>query len=71
VDDSVWRRIDLIVLGDGKELSRHSFSSDQPRKAAPIDLVIEGVRRVTIVVDPAGGQDIGDQLNLCDARFTK
>jgi hypothetical protein len=73
VDDSVLApgTFDLVVLGDGKELARHSFSSDQPRKAAAIDLAIEGVRRVTIVVDPAGGQDIGDQLNLCDARFTK
>jgi hypothetical protein len=62
---------EFVVLGDGKELARQTFSNDQPRKAMPIDLAIEGVRRVTIVVDPADGQDIGDQLNLCDARFTK
>jgi len=73
VDDSVLSpgTFDLVVLGDGKELARHSFSSDQSRKAVPIDLELAGVRRVTIVVDPAGGLDIGDQLNLCDARFTK
>ena len=73
VDDSVLSpgTFDFVVLGDGKELARKSFTSDQPRKAAPIDLAVDGVRRVTILVDPADGQDIGDQLNLCDARFTK
>lgn len=73
IDDTVISpgAFDLVVMGDGKELARHKFSSDQARKAIPLDLAIEGVRRVTIVVDPAGGQDIGDQLNLCDARFTK
>lgn len=73
IDDTVISpgTFDLVVMGDGKELAKHKFSSDQPRKAILLDLAIEGVRRVTIVVDPAGGQDIGDQLDLCDARFTK
>jgi NPCBM/NEW2 domain len=73
VDDSVMApgAFDLVVLGDGQELARHSFATDRPRGPLPLDLAIDGVRRVTIVIDPADGQDIGDQLNLCDARFTK
>jgi hypothetical protein len=71
VDDSVVvpGRFDLVVLGDGKELFRHSFSADQ-RGPLALDLDISGVRRVTIALDP-DGQDIGDQLDLCEARLTK
>jgi hypothetical protein len=32
---------------------------------------VSNVRRLTIALEPADGQDIGDQLNLCEARFTK
>lgn len=73
VDDSIIApgRFDLVVLGDGKELMRHAFLSDQPRRAVPIDLQVTGVRRISLVLDPTDGQDIGDQLNLCEARFTK
>jgi hypothetical protein len=72
VDDSVVvpGRFDLVVLGDGKELARHAFSPDQ-RGAVPLDIDLSGVRRVTISLDPADGQDIGDQLDLCEARLTK
>ena len=73
VDDSVVApgRFALVILGDGKELVRQQFSDESRRRAIPIDLDLTGVRRITIVLDPAGGQDIGDQLDLCEARFTK
>lgn len=73
VDDSVVvpGHFDLVVLGDGKELFRHKFQGADQRGPVPLDLEIAGVRRITIVLDPADGQDIGDQLDLCEARLTK
>ena len=72
VDDSVVvpGRFDLVVLGDGKELVRHAFGADQ-RGPLPLDLDVSSVRRITIMLEPADGQDIGDQLDLCEARLTK
>jgi hypothetical protein len=73
VDDSVVApgHFNLIVSGDGKELARQAFNSDQPRQAIPLELDLNGIRRVTIALEAADGQDIGDQLDLCEARFTK
>jgi hypothetical protein len=73
VDDSFASpgRFDLVILGDGKELSRQAFSADGARKPMPIELDVARVRRVTIQMEMAEGQDIGDQLDLCEARFTK
>lgn len=73
VDDSVVApgKFNLVVMGDGKELARHSFASDQPRSAVPIELDVSAVRRLSISLEAADGQDIGDQLDLCEARFTK
>lgn len=73
VDDSVVApgHFVLQILGDGKELARHQFDGPDQRGPVTIDLDLKGVRRISIVVDPADGQDIGDQLNLCEARLTK
>jgi len=74
VDDSVVSpgRFDLVVLGDGKELLRRAYDGQATqRKAEAIDLDLTGIKRVTIVLNPADGQDFGDQLDLVDARFTK
>jgi hypothetical protein len=73
VDDSVLSpgRFELIILGDGTELARHSFSGDEPRQAVAVKLDVRTVRRISIILDPLDGQDIGDQLDLCEARFTK
>lgn len=73
VDDSVIApgRFDLVILGDGKPLARHSFSVAEPRQPLTIDLDLAGIRRLTIAVEAAAGQDFGDQLDLCEARFTK
>ena len=53
------------------QLARQAFNSDQPRQAIPLELDLNGIRRVTIALEAADGQDIGDQLDLCEARFTK
>jgi hypothetical protein len=72
IDDSVLAPggFALVVLADGKEVARHDFSAEK-RKAVPITLDVGQVRRLTILLEPGDGQDIGDQLNLCEARFTK
>ena len=73
VDDSIVApgHFELVILGDGKELARHEFNGAEDRGPVTIDLDLAGVRRFSIVVDPADGQDFGDQLNLCEARLTK
>ena len=73
VDDShlIPGQFVLRILGDGKELVRHEFGGSLARGPIPIDLDISGMRRITIELDPASDQDIGDQLNLCEARLTK
>jgi hypothetical protein len=64
-------RFDLVILGDGKELLRQEFPLEGPRRGVPIDLDVRQMRRITIMLEMASGQDIGDQLDLCEARFTK
>lgn len=72
VDDSIIAPGEFVlrILGDNKELFRHEFDGES-RGPVTIDLDLAGVRRFSIVLDPADGQDIGDQLNLCEARLTK
>jgi hypothetical protein len=72
VDDSIIAPGEFVlrILGDNKELFRHEFDGES-RGPVTIDLDLAGVRRFSIVLDPADGQDIGDQLNLCQARLTK
>jgi hypothetical protein len=73
VDDSIVAPGDFVlrIIGDGKELFRHEFSGSEQRGPVTIDVDLAGVRRFSIVLDPADGQDFGDQLNLCEARLTK
>jgi hypothetical protein len=73
IDDSVLAPgpFDLVVLGDGRELFRRTFGGDLPRQPLPLELDLGGVRRLTIVLEPGAGEDLGDQLDLVEARFTK
>jgi NPCBM/NEW2 domain len=64
-------RFNLVILGDGKELVRQAFTGEERRQPLPLALDLKGVRRLTIHLETASGQDIGDQLDLCEARFTK
>jgi hypothetical protein len=59
----------LVIKGDDKELLRRSITGkDAP---APVDLNIEGVRRLEILVDFGETLDVADHLNLCNARIVK
>jgi hypothetical protein len=73
VDDSIVApgRFNLVISGDGKELLRQAFSPEEQRKAVPLNIDLNGVRRITIGIESDKGQDIGDRLDLCEARFTK
>jgi hypothetical protein len=73
VDDSILApgRFNLVVMGDNKELARHPFTPEQKRQPISLTLDVSNVRRLAIALEPADGQDIGDQLDFCEARFTK
>jgi hypothetical protein len=61
--------VQLIITGDGKPLFDAAIAGSDPPKA--IDLDIEGVRRLTILVDFGENLDIADHLLLGNARITK
>jgi hypothetical protein len=73
IDDTIAAAgsFNLVILGDGKELHREKYMPERPREALPLMFDVAGVRRITISLEPADGQDIGDQLDLCEARFTR
>ena len=73
VDDSIVApgQFELRILGDGKELFRHEFSGAEAAgrcRSTWTWPACGGCRSCSI---RPTGQDIGDQLNLCEARFTK
>jgi hypothetical protein len=59
----------LVIRGDDKELLRRSIAGKDP--PLPLDLNIEGVRRLEILVDFGETLDVADHLNLCNARIIK
>jgi hypothetical protein len=59
----------LEIKGDDKLLLDATISNESD--PLPIDLDITDVRRLRILVDFGEHWDIGDHLNLCDARMTK
>jgi hypothetical protein len=71
IDDSVRETGDVhvAITGDGKVLWEGDVRGADP--ARELELEIAGVRRLEILVDYGGGQDVGDRLDLCDARVTK
>lgn len=73
MDDSVGAtgHCKLIVLGDNRELFSRDFDVAGDYLPVAINLDISGLRRLTIVVEAGAGLEIGDQLNLCEARMTK
>jgi hypothetical protein len=73
VDDSIVAPGEFAfqILGDGKEMFRHECGGSDSRGPVVINLDLTGIRRISLVLDPADGQDIGDQLNLCEARLTR
>ena len=63
----------LQILGDNKPLLSEPFSAAQRPGPLEIELDVSQVHRLTFVVEDAGkpGLDLGDQLNLCNARLTR
>ncbi|MBP87296.1 MAG: hypothetical protein CMJ64_11335 [Planctomycetaceae bacterium] len=62
--------ITLLINGDGEPLfTQKIVNSDAP---IAIDIDLKGVRRLTVTVDFGDDMsDIGDYLNLCNARLLK
>ena len=60
----------LKVLGDGRELLSKELIGGEP--PTEIDVDVRGVRRLTVLVDfGADRSDVGDYVNLCNARLLK
>ena len=59
----------LSIFGDERPLFETEIAGRQP--PVEIDLDIRDVRRVKIVVDYGADSDIGDHLDLAEARVTK
>ena len=58
----------LVIQGDDKSLLDTGIGpGDSP---VPIDVNVEGVRRLIILVDYGDTLDAGDHLNLCEIRLT-
>ncbi|REJ90976.1 MAG: hypothetical protein DWQ35_15395 [Planctomycetota bacterium] len=61
--------VHLVIDGDDKRLFEQSISGTKsPRQ---IDLDVSGVTELKILVDFGEQEDIGDHLNLCEARIVK
>lgn len=59
----------LVITGDRRELYAEDIAGTQPPRE--IALNIAGVSVLKILVDFGENQDIGDHLNLCNARLIK
>jgi hypothetical protein len=71
IDDSVRETGDVKVAikGDGKVLWQGEVRGGRPPEE--LELKIVGIKRLEIVVDYGADLDIGDRLDLADARITK
>jgi len=73
IDDAVRSErignVDLVIRGDDKVLLKATITCEDPPK--PLDLDLTGVRRLDILVDFGANTDVGDHLDLCDARIVK
>lgn len=59
----------LVIMGDDRKLWEETLTGqDAPR---PLDLDIQGVNRLKFIVDFGGNADVGDVLDLCEARILK
>jgi NPCBM/NEW2 domain len=71
IDDSVREAgsARLVITGDGKTLyDGKILGRDEP---VDLDLDVAGVKRLNIVVDFGEGLDVGNYLDLADARIVK
>jgi len=71
IDDRVrpGGSVQLVIRGDGKVLlDRKITGSDPP---VPVELDVSGVERLAVEVDFADQFDLGDYLDLCEARLIR
>jgi hypothetical protein len=71
IDDSVREtgNVHLEIKGDGKILWQGEVrGADAPHE---LEVDVAGVKRLEILVDYGADLDIGDRLDLCEARVTK
>jgi len=59
----------LMIRGDDRVLLDMTVAGTDPPK--PLDLDLSGVRRLGILVDFGDDLDVGDLLDLCEARLLK
>jgi hypothetical protein len=71
IDDGVANlgSVRLQITGDGRQLYSEKLTGKDP--PAELDLDLAGVRRLAILVDFGDDLDVGDYLNLCEARIVK
>lgn len=71
IDDSVHRlgNVRVVISGDGRPLLETDVKgTDAPR---PVELDVSGVRDLEFLVDFGADLDIGDHLDLVDAKLLK
>ena len=59
----------LRIEGDGRELFSSSISGTDPPRS--IDVELKGVKQLVLTVDFGEQLDVGDYVNLCDARLVR
>lgn len=71
IDDTARPRgsVRLVIRGDDRILFDAEVAGMDPVK--PVELDMTGVRRLTILADFGEDLDIGDYLDLCEARLLK
>jgi hypothetical protein len=71
IDDGVRPSgsVRLVIKGDGKTLWQGDVRGAEPAKELEVE--IGGVKRLELVADYGDDIDIGDRLDLCEARVTK
>jgi hypothetical protein len=71
IDDSVGDggNVRVEIKGDGKVIWEATVKGTE--KSRPLDLDIDGVKRLEIFVDYGEDLDVADRFDLCEARVTK
>jgi hypothetical protein len=71
VDDRAVRSgaVELSVYADGEAIYTTTVTGES--EPIPLLLDITNRRRLAVIVDFSDDADIADQINLCNARFTK
>lgn len=62
-------RVRVVIRGDDRVLVEMAVAGTDPPK--PVDLDLTGVRRLSVLVDFGDDLDVGDLLDLCEARLLR